>query len=258
VGEETDRKPWQRQPGEAGRPYAGFCLYRDLGAVRSLSQAAEQYLTLLCSDRAGIHKRQQETYRNHARPEAYRRSILNQFARWSGRFDWVERCRAFDDFASAEADHKAFEARVEAQLQEQKDREDEQKRLLAQARLIRTVGATIISEVGQALAAGEHKQVLTCEECGHVMSAGRLKSLLPQLAKAAIAFDMGAKHERLEADKPTEIVESRLTQAQERAIAEIVRDYIPDEHWDDAVERLGHILAGTNGKVPSGHSDSTG
>lgn len=35
------REPWERQPGETERSYAHFALYRDLGRIRTLAQAAE-------------------------------------------------------------------------------------------------------------------------------------------------------------------------------------------------------------------------
>lgn len=34
--------PWERQPGESGKAYTAFCIYRDLGRERTLIQTSQQ------------------------------------------------------------------------------------------------------------------------------------------------------------------------------------------------------------------------
>ncbi len=63
-----DRQPWERQKGEPTKAAEAFRIYRDLGPKRSLPQVAEKSQT------------------SHA-----------NVARWSRRWNWVERSRAWDD-----------------------------------------------------------------------------------------------------------------------------------------------------------------
>ena len=70
-----DRKSWERRKGERSKAYSAFCLYRNLGPRgRSLTEAASLY------------------YATKGKPKVY------QLKRWSVRYNWVERCEAFDDF----------------------------------------------------------------------------------------------------------------------------------------------------------------
>lgn len=64
----TDRKPWERIDGETSRAWEGFVSYRDMGPERSLSKVARQ-----------LSKSKQ---------------LLQ---RWSSRWLWVMRVRAWDD-----------------------------------------------------------------------------------------------------------------------------------------------------------------
>ena len=81
--------PWERQAGESGRAYAGFCAYRDLGSGRSLDKVGRQR----SGDRTGR-----------------KRGSTGQLRRWSSRWHWVQRALAWD----AELDKKRREAQVAA------------------------------------------------------------------------------------------------------------------------------------------------
>lgn len=72
--EEAARAPWERMPGESARAYAAFCIYRDLGPQRSIAAVAERLPGVRAPRRA---KRPLE--------------------RWSSRWNWVERARAWDE-----------------------------------------------------------------------------------------------------------------------------------------------------------------
>ena len=63
---------WERQPYESSKAYAAFCIYRDLGTERSLDKAL-----------AAANKK--PTNRRH-------------WARWMGKYNWLERARAYDDY----------------------------------------------------------------------------------------------------------------------------------------------------------------
>lgn len=68
-------EPWKRlkAKGETSQAYGAFCVYRDLGPRRSIAKACREH---------------------HPEPSAAK---LRQMETWSARFDWVERCAAWDD-----------------------------------------------------------------------------------------------------------------------------------------------------------------
>lgn len=76
----SDRQPWEKQPGETAKAYQAFCVYRDLGAGRSLSIAYE---------RTG--KGRSKTGERSGKTEAPR-----LWERWSSKYQWVERSQAYD------------------------------------------------------------------------------------------------------------------------------------------------------------------
>lgn len=75
-----DRKPWEQQPGETAKAYQAFCVYRDLGAGRSLSIAYES-----------TGKGRSKTGERSGKTEAPR-----LWERWSSKYKWVERSQAYD------------------------------------------------------------------------------------------------------------------------------------------------------------------
>ncbi len=96
---------FDRDPGESSRAFEAWTVYRDLGAQRSLQKAAELYYGTTAN--------------------------VRQLQRWSKRFGWVERARAFDveremlrrsaveEHLAAQADdHAAREARIAEKLLE--------------------------------------------------------------------------------------------------------------------------------------------
>jgi len=119
---ETERPPpWERQPGEPPRAYAAFCIYRDLPpAERSVRAVAE---------RLGIKG-------------AAKGQVPGHMLRWSTRWRWVERARAWD----AELDRQAREARVLA-VKEMQARHAAQARKLQEKALKRLEGMDL-SEMG--------------------------------------------------------------------------------------------------------------
>jgi hypothetical protein len=65
-------RAFERLDGESAKAYSAFCVYRDLGSERSLQKAAEI------------------VYGSGAK--------RGQLERWSSKFDWVARCRTYDDW----------------------------------------------------------------------------------------------------------------------------------------------------------------
>lgn len=72
--------PWERQQSETSRAYEAFCIYRDMGADRSLRKVVQQ-----------LNKN------------------LTTIAEWSTKYDWVKRVAAWD----AEQDRIARQAQVD-------------------------------------------------------------------------------------------------------------------------------------------------
>jgi hypothetical protein len=104
---------YDRETDESAKAFEAWTVYRDLGAERSLQKASEMYY-------------------GHG-------GNVGQFERWSRRFSWVERVRAFDveremirrsaieDHLRAQAeDYAAREARIQERLLEIREQAAEQ------------------------------------------------------------------------------------------------------------------------------------
>jgi hypothetical protein len=89
-------EPWERKRGESGKAFEAFCAYRDMGPSRNQAAVGRQL--------------------------SKARSLVS---RWASKWDWTERCRAWD---SEEALRKAKEAL--------KEREETDRRHLALARAL--------------------------------------------------------------------------------------------------------------------------
>ena len=65
------KKPWQQWGGETDTAYDRFMAYLKLGTERSLDKVRQ----------------------NYGKTTAYKR----QLEKWSSKYDWVDRCRAYDE-----------------------------------------------------------------------------------------------------------------------------------------------------------------
>jgi len=82
----TERRPFERLPGETSKAFAAFVCYRDLPPrKRSLRAAAMLFY------------------------EANPVRNLSQMKRWSSRGGWVKRSEAFDDWLDARRREKTLE-----------------------------------------------------------------------------------------------------------------------------------------------------
>jgi hypothetical protein len=230
-----------------------------MGTDRSIRKAVNLYLTVPAGKQQTKRGREQRRFQTHPKPNTYLKSKSSCWSLWSKKWQWVARVRAYDEYTSAEAEHRAFEASVEQQLADQKEREEERKRTRVQARALKLVGSQVIMEVGAALAAGEHKKILVCDntvtckscgalvKCGAVMGQDRLQALIPHLAKAGTIFDIGAKHERLEENKPTEIIQTNLREEDVRRLVEIITERIPETERAEVAQAVAQVLRGESG-----------
>lgn len=106
--QERPQQPWDRQPGETDKSFAGFVAYRDLPAqIRSLPAAHAEYVRL----RDGKDRRENggETV-SSSRPPGY-------FCAWSSKYNWEARATAYDAYVDQKARETAEDDYVE-RLQE--------------------------------------------------------------------------------------------------------------------------------------------
>src|SRR5262249_54006155 len=64
--------PWERQQGESARAFAAFCLFRDIGPRRSLRECCRGFYDGTTAN-------------------------VGQISTGASRWQWVERCRVWDD-----------------------------------------------------------------------------------------------------------------------------------------------------------------
>ena len=74
-------EPWERQPEETAKAFQAFCVYRDMGPERSLNKLVQT-----------LHKNS------------------TTLGEWSGKYEWVSRCAAWD----AEQDRIARQEQIKA------------------------------------------------------------------------------------------------------------------------------------------------
>jgi hypothetical protein len=113
VEHDQPKQPWDRQPGETDKAFAGFVAYRDLPAqTRSLPAAHAEYVR----QRDGKDRREKgEKPGSLPRPPGY-------FCAWSSKNDWEARATAYDAYLDAKARETAEDDYVE-RLQEFRTRQ---------------------------------------------------------------------------------------------------------------------------------------
>jgi len=113
MADDRERKPWERRREESFRAYAAFCVYRNLGADRSLTLAVRQYLTLSTPNaRATKAQSERARYLTHPTPGKYLRNVRRRWGDWSRKHAWVARAEAYDAWILAESDRRSAEAAI--------------------------------------------------------------------------------------------------------------------------------------------------
>lgn len=147
-----EREPWARQVGETSKAYQAFCIYRDLGPrERSIRETTRRYY-------------QDKT-----------RTSIGQISVWSVKYNWVNRCVAFDEFIDEQKRQKLLD-----DILEMADRQ------AREGTALQTLGARMLAGL---LARGE-------DIGGNVLDIVR-------------ALRTGAEIERLARGMPTQIVEEQ-------------------------------------------------
>lgn len=111
----TDR-PWERQKDESAQAFAAFLVYLNLGAERSHQAVSQQ-----CG------------------------KSISLIGRWSRSNDWVERCRAWDNYLQREAKKAAV-----AELREMN------RRHITMARALQGAAAKALKDRGDAIVTGKN------------------------------------------------------------------------------------------------------
>ena len=243
---ERERQPWERQVRESTIAFAAFCQYRDMGAERSIAKAVVQWLSSEPPKRAPKRSREHRRYLTVEKPENYVRNKTARWKVWSKRWQWVRRARAFDDHAETVATLRAVELRAKEAEDALAEAGRQRKTRLGGARVMRMAGSMAAAELLAALQAGEHKQQIICEKCGAVVGTDRLEKLIGLAGKAALMFDKGAMHERLEEKEPTVIVHGEVGEAMLqrllRGFADILRDEVVPTRWEPVGMRIDDML----------------
>ncbi|WP_286475724.1 hypothetical protein [Methanobacterium sp. CWC-01] len=71
---------WRKLPGETGKAYESFCIYRDLGPKRSITKV------------------QTEMHQNSTKNQPTSRPSIRTLKEWSSKNKWVERATAYDSY----------------------------------------------------------------------------------------------------------------------------------------------------------------
>lgn len=70
----AERRPWERLEAESSKSFAAFCIYRDIGPERSISEAYRQWVD-----------------------DSTKKAPQRFFTLWASEFRWRERAQAYDD-----------------------------------------------------------------------------------------------------------------------------------------------------------------
>jgi multidrug efflux pump subunit AcrA (membrane-fusion protein) len=139
-----------------------------------LTQAVRHYLTIPSDRCAKSRLRQQRRLQTHLHPRRYLRAVRNQWKRWALRWQWEERCQAWDEYRVAEQRQADDRAAAEAAIAEAEENERQRQLYLEQARLARRVSEHLLAQVLQCIEAGELHEMSLSELLPHLHAIGEL------------------------------------------------------------------------------------
>jgi len=208
--------PWAREAGETAKAFDAFELFRRLGPDRTVQGAWEQYW-----NRPGNRRKAGEKQAGLAH---------GYFRAWSSRHRWHERAVAWDDELAALARDQELDRELKARVAQQQEEIRQRQLMREEARAARAVGRRGLLRILQEIES-------------HKLDAMKLIDLIPHLKKFLEAVTEGQRLERLEAGQSApEAPQPQISEEQARALAIIVRDYVPAEKWDEAVAELERAL----------------
>ena len=108
-------KIYDRQNTDTDKSWIAFCKYRDMGGDRSLEKLLQKY--------------------SETTPSSY----LRMLKLWSAKYQWVARCRAFDDDEMQAESIALSKLRLERRLQLERDEWDRRDKLIKKADFILSI-----------------------------------------------------------------------------------------------------------------------
>ena len=208
--------PWEPMAGETAKAFEAFEYYRRLPpGERSLQRAWEDYW-----NRPGnaLHRSKKRAGKPYG-----------HWTRWMSKWRWQERALAWD----AEQSEIERDQRLDRELRERAQAHAEELRqrqlMKEEARAARAVGRRILMRILQGIDARQ-------------LEGMSVPELLPHIQKASVLLDVGQKLDRLFSGEPTEITRQETdTRETARKIVEIMRDFVPEERWEELAEKLDGI-----------------
>jgi hypothetical protein len=191
-------EPWEMQRGESDNAFHAFVTYRDLGGTRSLEEAARAL---------GKHKKQLE--------------------KWSIRWQWVNRCAAWDAYLDGvRRDEAALAAREE--VRRMYERHGAQTQAAIQALMIPVMA--LLRRMREPETAAVFADMREADVLSLLSLARSSASLLPNLMAA----------ERLVRGEPATIEEHRIDVDHEHSLAEdVLRDPRAADLANQLFSRIG-------------------
>ncbi len=216
-----DRRLWQRQPGETEKEFLAFEIFRQLGPGRTVDGAFRAYRL-----RPGDH---------HKHEGLARDKTPHYFSRWATQFHWWERAKAWDDEVAAAARKEEAERELERRRREAAEDERQRELTIQRARAAGVAAGQILHRLLESIQTEDLKDMTAVD-------------LLPHLQRIGALLEKSRKLERVERGEPTEI-RREIGDVEARGLAELVRDFVPQERWEEAALALDRILNGTGNEA---------
>lgn len=249
MADTPQRQAWQRQPGEKQRPYAAFCVYRDLGPDRNLTKAVRVWLTEPCDKSATKRRRQQRRYQTHEKPGGYLHSVRQHWGRHSVRWGWVARVRAYDEWMDTTRQQEADRLATDAAIREAEENEKERASRVSEARrLAHTAEGGLITAAPVALARlqaaqAEVKALLQGGASNERITAA-ITDAVAVLNWASKSLDLAHKMEREALGRAGTTIEIKFPPEMIDQLTQIIMAHISEDDWEMVGDELAAVLRG--------------
>jgi len=218
----SDRIPWERVDGESDSAVRAFDCYRLLGPNRTLPDAWLVYVGKL---------------RKHPKSPKRAPQAPGYFKAWCNKFGWVARAQAWD-----EEMRLAFrDQELDRELEERAREQEEDMAARRRRRATRHEAEAVAGRVFHSLLAEivDHAALDKLKFADKLFHAPRMSIVMTSALRQA----------RLEEGKSTENVQLGMEERLAALIGQVIRSYVPREHWDEAAEKIVELVAGENGKL---------